>query len=254
VLDGKKIIVVMPAYNAERTLQKTCNDIPKGIVDEILVTDDHSSDKTVEVARKMGLAVYVHEKNKGYGANQKTCYKEALRRGADIVVMLHPDYQYPPQLITAMAGLITSGMFDIVLGSRILGGMALKGGMPLYKYIANRVLTLTENLLLGQKISEYHTGYRAFSKEALLTLPILENSDDFVFDNQMLVQAVYFGCRIGEITAPSRYTKESSSIGLKRSMIYGLGVIFTALKFVIQRSGIARFPIFDKAGGKLSSR
>ena len=252
MLEGKKIIVVMPAYNAEKTLRKTYEKIPKGVVDEVLVTDDYSRDKTVEVAKEMGLTVFVHEKNKGYGANQKTCYKEALKRGADIVVMLHPDYQYPPQLITAMAGLITSDIFDIVLGSRILGGMALRGGMPLYKYISNRVLTFVENILLGQKISEYHTGYRAFSRSTLLKLPILENSDDFIFDNQILAQAVYFGQRIGEITAPSQYTQESSSIGLTRSAIYGVAVIFTAIKFVLQKLRMARFPIFDQNGKRLS--
>ncbi len=251
MLEGKKIIVVMPAYNAEKTLRKTYNDIPVGIVDEILVIDDHSTDKTVEVARKIGLPVYVHKENQGYGANQKTCYKEALKRKADIVIMLHPDYQYPPKLITAMAGLITSGMFDVVLGSRILGGMALKGGMPLYKYIANRILTLIENLLLGQKNSEYHTGYRAFSKEVLLTLPILENFDDFVFDNQILVQTIYFNYRIGEITAPSQYTKESSSIGFKKSVTYGFGVIFTIIKFMFQKFKLAKFSIFNKDGKKL---
>ncbi|MBU1062384.1 MAG: glycosyltransferase family 2 protein, partial [Candidatus Omnitrophica bacterium] len=208
--------------------------------------DDHSTDKTVEVAKKLGLSVYIHDKNKGYGANQKTCYQEALKRNADIVVMLHPDYQYPPKLITSMAGLIASGMFDVVLGSRILGGTALKGGMPLYKYIANRILTFIENLLLGQKISEYHTGYRAFSKEILLTLPLSNNSDDFVFDNQILVQTIYFGYKIGEITAPSKYTKESSSIGFKKSVKYGFGVILTAIKFSLQKTKLANFSIFIK--------
>ncbi len=251
MLEGKKIIVVMPAYNAEKTIGKTYDDIPKDIVDEVLVTDDHSSDETIKTAKKLGLPVYEHERNMGYGANQKTCYQEALKRGADIVVMLHPDYQYPPKLITAMAGLITSGMFDVVLGSRVLGGMAIKGGMPFYKYLSNRMLTLVENVLLGEKLSEYHTGYRAFSKEVLMNLPLLENSDDFVFDNQILAQIIYFGYRIGEITAPSQYTKESSSIGLKRSMVYGFGVLFTAIMFVLQKFKIARFPIFFKTGRKL---
>jgi len=251
MLEGKKVIVVMPAYNAEKTLLKTYNDIPVGIVDEVLVTDDFSTDKTVELGKKIGLPVYAHKRNLGYGANQKTCYRQALKRNADIVIMLHPDYQYPPKLITAMAALISSGMFDIVLGSRILGGMALKGGMPLYKYIANRWLTFIENILLGQKISEYHTGYRAFSKDVLLKLPLLENSDDFIFDNQLLAQAIYFGCRVGEITAPAQYTKESSSIGLKKSIIYGLGVIFTSIKFVFQSLNLARFSIFNKDGRKL---
>lgn len=251
MLEGKKVVVVMPAYNAEKTIKKTYDKIPKDIVDEVLVTDDHSRDRTVDVAKSMGLEVYVHEENRGYGANQKTCYKEALKKGADIIIMLHPDYQYPPELITAMAGLISSGMFDVVLGSRVLGGMALKGGMPLYKYVSNRILTFIENILLGQKISEYHTGYRAFSKEVLSNLPLLENSDDFVFDNQMLVQAVYFGYRIGEITAPSQYTSESSSIGFRRSVVYGVAVLLTALKFVLLRLKIAEFAIFNRKGKKL---
>ena len=251
MLEGKKVVVVMPAYNAEQTLKKTYRDIPKDVVDEIILVDDFSSDKTVNIAKDLGLHVYRHKENKGYGANQKTCYKEALRRGADIVVMLHPDYQYPPQLISAMAGLISSGIFDVALGSRILGGMALKGGMPLYKYIANRLLTFFENVMLEQKVSEYHTGYRAFSKKVLLELPILENSDDFLFDNQLLVQAVYFGYKIGEISTPSQYTKESSSIGLKRSIIYGSGVMCTALKFVLQKLKLAKFSIFNKANRKL---
>lgn len=251
MLEGKKIIVVMPAYNAEKTLEKTYNEIPKGIVDEILVTDDHSSDRTVEIAKYLGLQVFIHGENKGYGANQKTCYRQAIMRGADIIIMLHPDYQYPPKLITAMAALICSGMFDIVLGSRILGGMALKGGMPMYKCIANRMLTFIENILLNQKFSEYHTGYRAFSKEVLLNLPLLEDSDDFIFDNQVLTQAIYFGYRIGEITAPSRYTKESSSISFMKGIIYGSGVICTAMKFVLQKLRIAQFSIFNPNGKKI---
>jgi len=251
MLEGKKIIVVMPAYNAEKTLQKTYNDIPSTVVDEVLVVDDFSKDKTVEVAKKIGLPVYLHGENRGYGANQKTCYKEALKRGADIVVMLHPDNKYPSQLVTAMAGVVASGLFGVVLGSRILGGMALKGGMPLYKFIANRALTFMQNLLLGQKISEYHSGYRAFSKEVLLKLPLLENSDDFIFDNQMLAQAIYFGYNIGELTVPSKYTKESSSVGFKRSVIYGFGVIATSIKFVLQKCHLAKFSMFDKNGKKL---
>ncbi len=252
MLEGKKIVVVMPAYNAAETLQKTYDDIPKDIVDEIILTDDHSSDRTVEVARNIGIDVYVHEKNMGYGANQKTCYEEALKRGADVVVMLHPDYQYPPKLITAMAGLLVSGMFDVVLGSRILGGGALKGGMPYYKYVSNRILTLVENIMLGEKLSEYHTGYRAFSRETLLKLPMLENSDDFVFDNELLAQAAYFGCRIGEITAPCRYERDSSSISFSRSVTYGFGVLYTAIRFVLQKLKLAKFPLFDPDGRKLS--
>lgn len=251
MLEGKKITVVMPAYNAGKTIEKTYQEIPKSIVDEILVVDDCSGDRTVEICRRLGLEIIRHEKNLGYGANQKTCYARALQKGAEIIIMLHPDYQYPPKLITAMAGLISSGMFDVVLGSRILGGMAFKGRMPFYKYAANRMLTFVENLLLNRKLSEYHTGYRAFSKEVLLTLPLLENSDDFLFDNQMLVQAVYFGFRIGEITAPSRYTAESSSINFKRSLIYGLGVILTSIQFILQKSKIAQFAIFNPKARKL---
>lgn len=251
MLAGKKIIVVMPAYNAEHTLEKTYGEIPKDIVDGVIVIDDHSSDKTVEVARRLGLEVHVHAENKGYGGNQKTCYLEALKKGADIVIMLHPDYQYPPKLITAMAGLISSEMFDVVLGSRILGGMALRGGMPIYKYISNRMLTLAENVLLRQKISEYHTGYRGFSRQVLMTLPLLENSDDFIFDNQMLAQCAYWGFRIGEITAPSCYTKESSSINFKRSVVYGFGVLATAVKYALQKRGMGRFRIFSEEGKKL---
>jgi len=252
MLEGRKIVIVLPAYNAEKTLEKTYNEIPKDVVDEVIVVDDCSEDKTVQIARDLGLETYVHEKNRGYGANQKTCYIQALNRGADIVIMLHPDYQYPPKLVTAMAGLICSDMFDVVLGSRILGGMALRGGMPIYKYISNRLLTFIENVLLGQKLSEYHTGFRAFSREALTNLPLLEDSDDFVFDNQLLVQVVYFGYRIGEITAPSKYTLESSSVNFKRSLVYGLGVISTAIKFVLQKSRIFRFSMFDLDGKKIS--
>lgn len=252
MLDGKKIIVVMPAYNAARTITATYNEIPRSIVDEVLVVDDHSFDNTAMVASNLGLKVFVHDRNKGYGANQKTCYRQAVSEGADIVVMLHPDYQYPARLITAMAALVSSGMFDIVLGSRILGGEALKGGMPLYKYLSNRLLTFFQNIFLGQKLSEYHTGYRAFSRNALLNLPILENSDDFIFDNQMLSQAVYFGLKIGEITAPSRYAKDSSSVSFKRSIIYGIGVILTTIKFLLQQLKIAKFPIFSPHGRKIN--
>jgi glycosyltransferase involved in cell wall biosynthesis len=251
MLDGKKIVVVMPAYNAEKTLAKTVSEVPRGIADEIIVVDDHSGDKTVVIAQQLGLRTFVHAKNQGYGANQKTCYAEALKRGADIVIMLHPDYQYPPKLITAMAGLICSGMFDVVLGSRILGGASLKGGMPYYKYFFNRFLTFFENILLGEKLSEYHTGYRAFSREVLLKLPLLENSDDFVFDNQMLAQAIYFGFHVGEMTAPSRYTKESSSISFGRSVLYGCGVLGTAMKFLLAKKTRLRFRIFDGQGRKI---
>ena len=251
MLNGKKIVVVMPAYNAERTLKKTFDEIPKDIVDDIILTDDNSRDRTVEIARSLGLKTFVHSDNKGYGANQKTCYREALDLGADVVVMLHPDYQYPPKLITPMAALITSGMFDCVLGSRILGNMALAGGMPLYKYIANRVLTFVENAIIGQKLSEYHTGYRAFSREVLINLPLLEDSDDFVFDNQMLLQAFFAGYRVGEITCPAVYTKESSSINFQRSVIYGCGVLAEAFKYMLEKHSLGKFSIFAKDGRRL---
>jgi len=251
MLNGRKIIVVMPAYNAEKTLEKTYNEIPKDIVDEVLLVDDRSHDRTALKAKEMGITTYLHDTNRGYGANQKTCYKEALSRNADIVVMLHPDYQYPAKLIPAMAGLLASDMFDVALGSRILGGMALKGGMPFYKYIANRVLTSIDNVITGQKLSEYHSGYRAFKKEVLLDLPLLENSDDFIFDNEMLIQAIYFGHRIGEVTSPTNYNKEASSISFRRSVAYGFGILWTAMKFVLQRLKLARFRIFDTKGKKL---
>jgi len=251
MVGGKRVIVVMPAYNAEKTLKKTYKDIPKDIVDEVLLVDDKSHDKTVQKAEELGLTTYTHEDNMGYGGNQKTCYSEALKRGADIVIMLHPDYQYPAKLIPAMAGLLATDMFDIALGSRILGGMALKGDMPFYKYISNRVLTLIDNVMTGQKISEYHTGYRAFKREVLLNLPLLENSDDFIFDNQMLMQAVYFGYRIGEITSPTNYNREASSISFRRSVVYGFGILWVALQFILQRLGITKFRIFDKNGKKL---
>ncbi len=205
MLSGKKIIVVLPAYNAERTLEQTYREIPSDIVDEVLLVDDGSIDRTVSFARRLGIQTILHDRNYGYGRNQKTCYKEALRRNADIVIMVHPDYQYTPKLITAMASMIAYGIYDVVLGSRIIGGKALKGGMPLYKYVANRFLTAFENLILGSKLSEYHTGYRGFSGEVLQDLPLDNNSDSFVFDNEMLVQVIYFGYRIGEISCPTRY-------------------------------------------------
>ena len=249
MLNGKKIIVVLPAYNAEKTIEKTYREIPKDVVDEIILVDDDSRDKTADVARRLHIPVIVHEKNLGYGGNQKTCYQEALKRGADIVVMVHPDYQYPPQLVTAMAASIASGMFDVVLGSRILGGYALKGGMPFYKYLANRFLTAVENLFTGQKLSEYHTGYRAFSREVLLHMPLLENSNDFVFDNQVLTQVFYFGYRIGEITAPCNYNKDCSSISFQRSITYGIGVLWSTLRYMLQKKGLRRYRIFNKETG-----
>jgi glycosyltransferase involved in cell wall biosynthesis len=251
MINNKKIIVVMPAYNAEKTLVKTYGDLPMNIVDQVILVDDHSNDNTLECARNLGLKVYSHDKNLGYGANQKTCYINALREGADIIVMLHPDYQYPPKFVTAMAALLCTEEFDVILGSRVLCGMALKNGMPWYKYVANRVLTFLENVLLNYKLSEYHTGYRAFTREVLLNLPVLENTDDFIFDNQIIAQAIYFGYRIGEISAPCRYNKDSSSINFMRSVFYGLGVILTGIKFVLQKSKLAHFKIFDKNGKKI---
>lgn len=251
MLNGKKVVVVMPAYNAARTLRKTYDDIPKDIVDEIILTDDNSSDDTVRIAESLKLKVFVHTDNKGYGANQKTCYAEALRLGADVVVMLHPDYQYPPKLITPMAALVTSGMFDAVLGSRILGNKALQGGMPLYKYAANRVLTLLENMIIGEKLSEYHSGFRAFSRDLLLKLPLLEDSDDFVFDNQMLLQAFYFGYKVGEITSPSVYTSDSSSINFSRSVEYGFGVLKTAFTYLLAKRSLSVSAMFSNNGRTL---
>jgi glycosyltransferase involved in cell wall biosynthesis len=241
MLNGKRVVVVMPAYNAEMTLRRTYDGIPKDIVDDVILTDDHSSDRTVSVARELGIKTFVHDRNLGYGGNQKTCYREALKLKADVIVMLHPDYQYPPKLITPMAALITCGMFDVVLGSRILGNKALKGGMPIYKYVANRVLTLLENNIIGQKLSEYHTGYRAFSKEVLSALPLSDNSNDFVFDNQMLLQALFLGYRVGEITCPAVYAKDSSSINFPRSVTYGFGVLGTAFKYMLAKHNIGKF-------------
>jgi glycosyltransferase involved in cell wall biosynthesis len=251
VIDGKRVMVVLPAYNAARTLQQTIAEIPPGIVDDILLVDDASQDATVSVARGLGIEHVVHPRNRGYGGNQKTCYTEALRRGADIVVMLHPDYQYTPKLIGAMAWLAASGEFDVILGSRILGRGALAGGMPVYKYISNRMLTALENILLGIKLSEYHTGYRAFTREVLETLPLAEGSDDFVFDNQMLAQAAAFGFRIGEISCPTKYFPEASSINFGRSVVYGLGVLLTSLRFRLHRWGLRRDALFAPQGRKL---
>ncbi|PIR25745.1 MAG: glycosyl transferase family 2 [Deltaproteobacteria bacterium CG_4_10_14_0_2_um_filter_43_8] len=244
MLNQKKIIVVMPAYNAGQTLEKTFREIPHNIVDEVIVVDDASKDNTVAVCKELGIICIQHEKNLGYGGNQKTCYREALKRGADIVVMLHPDYQYTPKLITAMASVLAEELYDVALGSRILGVGALSGGMPVYKYIANRFLTFAENILINYKLAEYHTGYRAFSRKVLETLPLGENSDDFVFDNQMLAQAVFWGFHIGEITCPTKYFPEASSINLKRSIIYGLGVLKTALQFRFAKWGCAQ-PLFN---------
>jgi glycosyltransferase involved in cell wall biosynthesis len=231
MINEKKIIVVMPAYNAEKTIRKTYLEISKSVVDDIILVDDHSSDSTAKISHDLGITTILHTKNMGYGGNQKTCYKTALDKGADVVIMLHPDYQYTPKLIPAMASLISEGIFDCVLGSRILGTGALKGGMPLYKYCSNRILTAFQNLLLGHKLSEYHTGYRAFSKTVLETLPLDANSDDFVFDNQMLAQIIFTGFSIGEITCPTLYFEDASSISPLRAVKYGLGVLATSLEF-----------------------
>jgi len=252
VIVGKRVCIVMPAYNAEKTLERTVAELDRTVADDIIVVDDASRDATHEVARRLGLHVIVHPKNRGYGGNQKTCYREALARGADIVVMVHPDYQYSPRLMPAMASMIASGHFDCVLGSRILGVGARRGGMPLWKYVANRTLTWTENLLLGYKLAEYHTGYRAFSRKLLETLPLEENSDDFVFDNQMLAQTLWFGFDIGELTCPTRYFAEASSINFRRSVKYGFGVLGTALEFRLAKLSLRSTPRLSDDGRRLS--
>lgn len=249
MINGKKIGVVMPAYNAEKTLVRTVQELPREIDIKILV-DDGSTDRTVAAARTLGLTVFTHDRNYGYGRNQQTCYREALAAGADVVVMVHPDYQYTPLLVTAMAGMVASGVYDVVLGSRILGGGALKGGMPRYKYLANRILTALQNLFTGAKLSEYHTGFRAFTSDVLRRLPLLENSDDFVFDNEMLMQCIYFGYRIGEISCPTKYFDEASSINFRRSVKYGFGVLWTLIRFEFQRLGILHLRIFSNTGRK----
>ncbi|HKW88171.1 MAG TPA: glycosyltransferase family 2 protein [Candidatus Acidoferrales bacterium] len=250
MIEGKRIAVVMPAYNAEKTLEATVSGLPE-VVDMKILVDDSSTDRTAALAESLGLRVYVHDRNYGYGRNQQTCYREALAAGADIVVMVHPDYQYDPRLAGPLAGMVACGSCDVALASRILGGGARRGGMPLYKYISNRALTLIENLFLGAKLSEYHTGYRAFSREVLLALPLLENSDDFVFDNEVLAQAIYFGYRIGEISCPARYFEEASSINFRRSVRYGFGVLATTARFALQKMGLMHFRIFKATGRKL---
>ncbi len=251
MIGGKRIAVVMPAYNAEKTLERTVGEL-SDMVDIRILVDDHSTDSTVELAQRLGLAVFIHDRNYGYGRNQQTCYREALAAGADVVVMLHPDYQYTPLLVTAMASMIAYDVYDVVLGSRILGGTALKGGMPFYKYVSNRLLTAFQNFFLGAKLSEYHTGFRAFSRKVLMELPLLENSDDFVFDNEMLAQCVYAGFRIGEVSCPTKYFPEASSINFRRSVTYGLGVISTTLKFALEKWGLGHFRLFSRQGHKLS--
>jgi glycosyltransferase involved in cell wall biosynthesis len=250
MIGGKKIAVVMPAYNAGKTLEPTVRELPD-IVDMKILVDDRSADETVAIAERLGLRIFVHERNFGYGRNQQTCYREALAAGADIVVMVHPDYQYAPKLVTAMASMVACGLYDVVLGSRIIGGGALKGGMPLYKYVANRFLTAFENVLTGAKLSEYHTGFRAFSRDVLLNLPLLENSDDFVYDNEVLAQCICFGYKIGEVSCPAKYFAEASSINFSRSIVYGFGVVRTALKCWLQRKGLCRYRLFSREGHKL---
>jgi len=242
MLNGKRIAVVLPAYNASSTLKQTVTEIDRDLVDDVLIVDDASTDGTVSIARDLGLEPIVHDTNRGYGGNQKTCYAAALRRGADVVVMLHPDYQYSPRLVVPMAGMIAYGDYDFILGSRILAQSAIKGGMPRYKYVANRALTLFENIVVQQKLSEYHTGLRAFSRELLYRLSLDENSDDFIFDNQMIVQALAVGARIGEISCPTRYADDSSSINFRRSLRYGLGVLRTSVQYRASRIGLKEYP------------
>jgi glycosyltransferase involved in cell wall biosynthesis len=251
MINGKRIAVVMPAYNAEKTLERTVQEL-SDVVDIKILVDDSSKDQTAALSRRLGVQTFVHDANYGYGRNQQTCYREALAAGADIVVMVHPDYQYTPLLVPAMAGMVASGVYDMVLASRILGRGALKGGMPLYKYVFNRLLTAFQNLLLGVKLSEYHTGFRAFSRELLETLPLLENSDDFVFDNQMIAQAVMFGFAIGEISCPTKYFEEASSINFRRSVQYGFGVLATTISFRAHKLGIIHAPHFGAKGRKLT--
>lgn len=251
MLNGKKIIVVMPAYNAERTIEKTYREIPLDIIDHVVLVDDASRDQTSELSRSLGIDTLIHPQNLGYGGNQKTCYRHALELGADVVVMLHPDYQYTPRLVVSLAAMVAFGQYDIALASRMLCGGALKGGMPRYKFISNRFLTTAQNLLMGTALSEFHTGYRAFSREVLLTLPLEENDNGFVFDNQIIAQAVYFGFSIGEISCPTKYFKEASSISFKPSVVYGLGVLRTATRFFLQKRKLSNYPLFSPMGRRL---
>jgi len=249
MINDKKVVVVLPAYNAAKTLEKTVRKIPPGIVDELVLVDDASEDSTLEIAKSMGIITIRHSENLGYGANQKTCFSEALRLEADVVVMLHPDYQYSPLLIPAMASMVAVGQYDIVLGSRILGRGALSGGMPIYKYICNRVLTFIENILLNRKYSEYHTGYRAFSYKSLQSIPYENNSNDFIFDNQMIAQAVYLDLEIGEISCPAHYDPDSSSINFVRSVKYGVGVLITAVSYRLSVAGLWNSKLFSEKSG-----
>ena len=247
MLNSKKIIVVLPAYNAAKTLEKTVSEIPFDLVDEIILTDDYSNDNTIEIAKKLGIQhIIAHDTNKGYGANQKSCYQKAFELNADIIIMLHPDYQYTPKLIPAMCSLVANELYDVVLGSRILSKGALKGGMPLYKYISNRILTLIQNILMNQKLSEYHTGYRCFNAQFLKQIDFENNSDDFVFDNEILAQLCYKKARIGEISCPAKYFEEASSINFSRSIRYGLGVLRVSISYFLQKTKLFRFSLFKK--------
>lgn len=253
MINGKTIAVVLPAYNAEKTLEATASELPD-IVDVRILVDDHSSDATAELAKRLGFIVEVHPQNRGYGGNQKTCYAKALTAGADVVVMVHPDYQYDPLLVTPLATMVAYGVYDLALASRILGNGALQGGMPVYKYISNRILTLVQNLIMGAKLSEYHTGFRAFSRELLLALPLDANSDDFVFDNQMLAQALLLGARLGEISCPTRYFPEASSINLRRSVVYGLGVLKTSVLFRLAKWKMYTSPFLRLSRERMDSK
>ena len=253
MIHGKRIVTVLPAYNAEKTLEAVFLEIPFEFIDEVILVDDASQDRTAELSRELGIRTIIHSENLGYGANQKTCYSAALDSGADVIIMLHPDYQYTPKLLVAMASLVASGLYDIVLGSRILCGGALRGDMPRHKYIANRFLTFIQNLLMRTKLSEFHTGYRAFSRDVLLGLPLEENSEDFVFDNQILAQAVYFGYSIGEVSCPAKYFEDASSINLRRSIVYGVGVLVASFEYALQKIGLGRFRIFASDGKRIES-
>jgi glycosyltransferase involved in cell wall biosynthesis len=250
MLEGKKIIVVMPAYNAEKTLEKTCKDIPRFIVDQVILVDDHSQDGTVELARNLGLEVFVHDKNLGYGANQKTCYKVVMQKGADIIIMLHPDYQYDPRVIPFAAGFITTGICDIVIGSRIRTRReTLEGGMPLYKYISNRFLTAIENIVFGQNLGDFHTGFRVYRREVWEKIDYSHNSNDFIFDTEFLAQAIFCGFRVGDIPIPTRYFPEASSINFKRSLTYGIQTLLVMMKYILQKARIIRFKLFQSCMG-----
>ncbi len=254
MINGKKIVVVMPAYNAAKTVEATYREIPLDVIDRVVLVDDASSDETVALSRRLGIETLVHPKNLGYGGNQKTCYQHALNLGADVIVMLHPDYQYTPRLLVSIAAMVAYGEYDMAIGSRLLLGGARRGGMPFYKYISNRVLTISQNLLMGTAFSEFHTGYRAYSREVLIRLPLHENSDNFVFDNQVMAQAIAFGFRIGEISVPTKYFREASSISLWPSTVYGIGVMATGVQyFLCRRLKVCSFPIFSDNGRRLSA-